>query len=132
MIPRFYSDHPLRTGIVENKWIAGGKVRQRHVVYLGEINASQERSWRKSIEVLDENAYHPRSLTLCATSGAHRAAVRQGAPDLGDGPGHSKRRSTLLLVIDVAEEEASFTYKPSRDKLRRVRQREGRYLLGPT
>jgi hypothetical protein len=37
--------------IVENKRVAGGKVRQRHVLYLGEINASQERAWRKSIEV---------------------------------------------------------------------------------
>jgi transposase len=34
-----------------------------------------------------------------------------------------------LLVIDVAEEEASFTYKLNRDKLRRARRREGRYLL---
>src|SRR6516162_7937436 len=41
--------------IVENKRVAGGKVRQRHVLYLGEINASQERAWRKSIEVLDVN-----------------------------------------------------------------------------
>ena len=45
--------------IVENKRIAGGKVRQRHVLYLGEINASQERAWRKSIEVLDEQADRP-------------------------------------------------------------------------
>jgi transposase len=34
-----------------------------------------------------------------------------------------------LLVIDVAEEEASFTYKLNRDKLGRARRREGRYLL---
>jgi transposase len=50
--------------IVENKRIAGGKVRQRHVLYLGEINASQERAWRKSIEVLDEQAEQPRTLAL--------------------------------------------------------------------
>jgi len=50
--------------IVENKRIAGGKVRQRHVLYLGEINASQERAWRKSIEVLDEQADRPRTLAL--------------------------------------------------------------------
>ena len=50
--------------IVENKRVAGGKVRQRHVVYLGEINASQERAWRKSIEVLDEQADRPRTLAL--------------------------------------------------------------------
>jgi hypothetical protein len=50
--------------IVENKRIARGKVRQRHVLYLGEINASQERAWRKSIEVLDEEADRPRTLAL--------------------------------------------------------------------
>ena len=28
---------------------------QRHVLYLGEINSSQELAWRKSIEVLDDS-----------------------------------------------------------------------------
>jgi len=55
--------------IVENKRIAGGKVRQRHVLYLGEINASQERSWRKSIEVLDEITDRSRSLALFPEDG---------------------------------------------------------------
>ena len=50
--------------IVENKRIAGGHVRQRHVLYLGEINASQERAWRKSIEVLDEEVDRPRTFAL--------------------------------------------------------------------
>jgi len=50
--------------IVENRRISGGQVRQRHVLYLGEINASQERAWRKSIEVLDEEADRRRSLAL--------------------------------------------------------------------
>jgi transposase len=34
-----------------------------------------------------------------------------------------------LVVVDVAEKEASFTYKLNRDKLRKVRRREGQYLL---
>src|SRR5499426_2944819 len=55
--------------IVENKRVAGGKVRQRHVLYLGEINASQERAWRKSIEVLDEQADRPRTLALFPEDG---------------------------------------------------------------
>jgi transposase len=50
--------------IVENKRIAGGHVRQRHVLYLGEINASQERAWRKSIEVFEEGVDRPRTLAL--------------------------------------------------------------------
>jgi transposase len=40
--------------IVESKRVRGGRVVQRHVLYLGEINSSQELSWRKSIEVLEE------------------------------------------------------------------------------
>ena len=34
-----------------------------------------------------------------------------------------------LLVIEVAKTEASFTYRLDRDKLEKVRRREGRYLL---
>jgi len=38
--------------VVENRRVAGGRVVQRHVLYLGEINSSQELAWRKSIDVL--------------------------------------------------------------------------------
>ena len=38
--------------IVENKRVAGNRVVQRHVLYLGEINASQA-GWRKAIEILE-------------------------------------------------------------------------------
>ena len=31
--------------IVENHRVAGGRVVQRHVLYLGEINDSQELAW---------------------------------------------------------------------------------------
>jgi hypothetical protein len=37
--------------IVENRRLADGHVAQRHVLYLGEINASQREAWRKTIEV---------------------------------------------------------------------------------
>jgi len=50
--------------VVENRRVAGGRVVQRHVLYLGEINSSQELAWRKSIEVLDEDARGVRSLSL--------------------------------------------------------------------
>jgi len=51
--------------VVENKRLSGGRVVQRAVLYLGEINSSQERAWRKSIEVLDEGAStQPRTLAL--------------------------------------------------------------------
>lgn len=50
--------------IVENKRVSGGRVQQRHVLYLGEINSSQELAWRRSIEVLDEGGRQPRTLSL--------------------------------------------------------------------
>ena len=50
--------------VVENQRIQGGRVVQRHVLYLGEISPSQAAAWRKSIEVFDEDAGHSRSLAL--------------------------------------------------------------------
>src|SRR5215475_4604196 len=50
--------------VVENKRVSGGRVVQRHVLYLGEINDSQELAWRKSIEVFEEGARRPRTLSL--------------------------------------------------------------------
>ena len=50
--------------IVENRRVGGGRVVQRPLLYLGEINNSQELAWRKSIAVLEEGATAPRSLSL--------------------------------------------------------------------
>jgi hypothetical protein len=50
--------------VVENQRVRGERVMQRHVLYLGEINSSQELAWRKSIEVLDEDRKAPRTLAL--------------------------------------------------------------------
>lgn len=50
--------------IVENKRLVDGRVVQRHVLYLGEINSSQELAWRKSIEVFEEGKDKPSSLAL--------------------------------------------------------------------
>jgi len=50
--------------LVENKRVRGGRVMQRHVLYLGEINSSQELAWRKSIEVLEDGTNRPRTLAL--------------------------------------------------------------------
>ena len=40
--------------VVENRRLGDGRVVQRQVLYLGEINASQRETWRKTIEVQDE------------------------------------------------------------------------------
>ena len=50
--------------VVENKRVAGGRVVQRHVLYLGEINSSQAAVWRKAIEVLNDDAGHPQTMAL--------------------------------------------------------------------
>lgn len=44
---RYYS-------VVENRRVSGDRVVQRQVLYLGEINDSQEVAWRKTLEVFDE------------------------------------------------------------------------------
>jgi hypothetical protein len=50
--------------VVENRRVAGGRVVQRHVLYLGEINSSQELAWRRSIEVMETGTAQPRTLSL--------------------------------------------------------------------
>ena len=50
--------------IVENRRIGGGRVVQRPLLYLGEINDSQELAWRKSIAILEEGTLQPRTLSL--------------------------------------------------------------------
>jgi transposase len=50
--------------IVENRRLSDGRVLQRHVLYLGEINALQELAWRQSIEVFEDGAKAPQTLAL--------------------------------------------------------------------
>ena len=52
--------------VVENKRVSAGRVRERHVLYLGEINSSRQLAWRRSIEVLDEATQEARTLALFA------------------------------------------------------------------
>ena len=40
--------------VVENRRVHDGRVVQRQVLYLGEINDSQRAAWSKAIEVFDE------------------------------------------------------------------------------
>ena len=54
---RYYS-------IVESRRVSGQRVVQRTVVYLGEINDSQQTAWRKSLEVFDENKQRTETLSL--------------------------------------------------------------------
>ena len=50
--------------VVESQRVAGGKIVQRTVLYLGEINDAQQASWRKTLEVFDEDQQDYRTLSL--------------------------------------------------------------------
>lgn len=49
--------------LVENRRVAGGRVVQRQVLYLGEINASQQAAWCRTIDVLQDEG-GPTSMAL--------------------------------------------------------------------
>ena len=50
--------------VVENRRVRSGRVAQRRVLYLGEINDSQQGAWRKTLEVFDEAEKRARTLSL--------------------------------------------------------------------
>jgi transposase len=54
---RYYS-------VEEARRLQSGKVVQRRVLYLGEINDSQQTAWRKTLEVFDEERQRPTTLSL--------------------------------------------------------------------
>jgi len=71
--------------VVENRRLLNGKVAQRQVLYLGEINDSQQLAWRKTIEVFDEGA--KRQVAL----------FPEGAQPAGDAKAVGVRLSELQL-----------------------------------
>lgn len=50
--------------MVESRRYADGKVGQRQVLYLGELNDSQRASWQRTLEVFDERTQTSRQLAL--------------------------------------------------------------------
>src|SRR3972149_8661226 len=56
--------------VVENRRVAGDKTVQRTVLYLGEITSSQETTWRKTLEVFDEDSGKYEQKLLFADHGA--------------------------------------------------------------
>jgi hypothetical protein len=52
--------------VVENRRVKSGTVVQRTVLYLGEINDSQQAAWRKTLEAFDEDQQQMRTLSLFA------------------------------------------------------------------
>lgn len=50
--------------VVENRRVRGGKIAQRRVLYLGEINDSQQACWRKTLDVFVESEQRFAALSL--------------------------------------------------------------------
>ena len=50
--------------VVENQRITANKVAQRTVLYLGEINDTQQAAWRRTLAVFDEDQQDYRNLSL--------------------------------------------------------------------
>ena len=50
--------------VVENRRLKGGRVAQRHVLYLGEINDAQRAAWCKSIAVLEDGQPRARQMAI--------------------------------------------------------------------
>ena len=71
--------------VVENVRVRGGRVVQRQVLYLGEINDSQRAAWCRSIAVLDETASARQLALFPADRGRPGAGLRGGAD-----PGHGR------------------------------------------
>src|SRR5688572_33161865 len=50
--------------VVENRRLSTGKMAQRTVLYLGEINDTQQAAWLKTLDVFDEQEQRSRELSL--------------------------------------------------------------------
>src|SRR6202012_5891197 len=67
--------------VVENQRVGCGRVVQRHLLYPGEINASQAAAWRRAVEIVDAETGHSQTVSLfpeeCCDAVAPDASVVQ-------------------------------------------------------
>ena len=88
-------------GIVENRRLPGGRVCRRHVLYLGEINSSQERARRKSIDVLDERTEESRRLSLFPEDRIDEALVDESVVSIATAPVSSAHVGCVLVGAEA-------------------------------
>src|SRR5664280_405249 len=81
---------PHYWSLVENKRVSGGRVVQRHALYLGEINSSQEEAWRKTIDILEAGQPKARTIALFP---------EERAPQAGDGNIVGVRRTNWNCTV---------------------------------
>jgi transposase len=66
--------------VVENKRLHGGRIVQRHVLYLGELNGTQEASWRKSVALFGSDEEAPQQTLLFPEEHAPVACAGEALP----------------------------------------------------
>jgi transposase len=54
----------LYWSVVENRRLMDGRIVQRHVLYLGELNGRQKASWRKTVDLFGQDDDAPRQVAL--------------------------------------------------------------------
>src|SRR4030042_596617 len=81
--------------LVESRRLADGRVSQRHVLYLGEINDAQERAWARAVEVFPDEAGPPQTMALFPEE-------RLPAHAAGGAPPAAPRGRRLAGVVSVA------------------------------
>ena len=76
---------------------------QRHVLYLGEINSSQELAWRKSIEVFEDGAASPRTLWLFPDNRSEELSEERSVTSLAINGIETSIERVLVLVLKNLE-----------------------------
>jgi hypothetical protein len=92
--------------VVENTRVAGGRVGQRHVLYLGEINDTQELAWRRSIAVLEDGASQPPA-DMLSLPGSERHPL----PNLGT---QRRHRGPPQIAIPVHHQPSMTAILPAK------------------
>ncbi len=88
--------------LVENRRVRGGRVVQRQVLYLGEINDSQQAAWRRTIEVFAEGPGSQRGSQRGGQRGRRPARGQQMALfPAGEAPAPSDDRLVDDAVVQV-------------------------------
>ena len=72
----------LYWSVVDNRRVAGDRVVQRHVLYLGELNGRQEASWRKTIELFGQDDTQPQQVALFPDTHAPSSLAEGDVPIL--------------------------------------------------
>ena len=103
--------------IVENRRVRGNRIVRRQVLHLGEINGSQRAAWSRGIAVFADGEARPKQPAIFPDD---RAAPPRRRPAGSISGGRNRTRA-------VSPETFSFGLR--QDKLRRMRRREGHYLL---